>query len=422
MSTTPPGAAYAALTALLAPFFALLALVTAAALRGARPAAGGGTAAAAAAPPRFLIVVPAHDEEAGVGAAVAGCRAVAYDPDRFAVLVVADNCADGTAAAARAAGAGVLERTDPARPGKGFALEDALRHLADSGALGRFDAAVVVDADTRVDPGLLAALAPAVAAGCDWAQGYYSVRNPDASWRTRLMTYALGLFNGVWPLGEDRLGLGAGLRGNGMCLSVRGLARHPWRAAGLAEDLEFAWSLRLAGERVRFIPGARVYGEMVSRGAAAAPQRRRWEQGRRALPRRFLRPLLASRTFGPVRTALAVVDLLFPPLTALALLFLAALSVHPLARLAPGLGLGPASRALAPWHALMAAAAAAYAAAPFVVVGLPPRYLASLAAAPYYAAWKLALAAVSRGRSAAWERTHRESEAPAGPARGGPAG
>jgi cellulose synthase/poly-beta-1,6-N-acetylglucosamine synthase-like glycosyltransferase len=64
---------------------------------------------------RFLIVIPAHDEQAGVAEAVRSCRAIDYPARLFDVLVIADNCTDRTAAIAGKAGARVVERTDDAR-------------------------------------------------------------------------------------------------------------------------------------------------------------------------------------------------------------------------------------------------------------------------------------------------------------------
>ena len=221
---------------------------------------------------RFLFLIPAHDEAGAIGITVRSCRSVAYDPERFQICVIADNCTDGTAAEAAAAGAVVVTRRDPARRSKGFALDDFFRGEIADPEVRPCDAFVLVDADTSVAPDLLAAFDRALGRGDDFTQGYYTVRNAEASWRTRLMTYAFGLANGVWPLGMDRLGLSVGLKGNGMCFRSSALRRFPWRAHGLVEDMEFAWQLRLAGERVRFEPSARVYGEMVSRGGPGPPR------------------------------------------------------------------------------------------------------------------------------------------------------
>lgn len=422
-----PGALCGVLTLLLAPPFALLAAVTAAALWRAVPVRppsppppGGG--------PRFVVVIPAHDEQEGVAATVASCRAAAaaYDPARAAVVVLADNCTDRTAEAARAAGALVWERHDPSRRSKGFALEDFFAGGA-AEVLGdvAYDAAVVIDADTLVDPGMLASFAAGLAGGSDWMQGYYTASNPEASWRTRLLTLGFALANGSWPLGMTRLGHSAALRGNGMCLASRGLRRVPWAASGLAEDLEFSWTLRQAGQRVDFEPTAVVRGAMVSRGgAAAASQRRRWEAGRAELRARVLVPLLRAPGLGAGAKLMGALELFFPPLVRLLLGLGLAAAVHPAATAAAAGGWGGAgpladwSRLLAPAHALMLATLAAYVLSPTAALGLPARLLRGLPALPLYAVWKTAVAL--RGRPTSWVRTAREAPVPPAPPGAGP--
>jgi 1,2-diacylglycerol 3-beta-glucosyltransferase len=381
------------------PFFAYLGLLTLSALRHA----GRGRLGAPSRPARFLVIIPAHDEETNIRSAVESCRAISYDPALYHVIVIADNCTDGTARVARAAGAEVIERTDPLRRSKGHALEYFFERRPD--AVAGFEAVVLIDADTLVDPGILSAFAAAIAQGKDWVQCYYTVRDPDASWRTRMMTYAFSLYNGVWLLGQDRLGLGVSLKGNGMCFSTRGLARFPWRAHGLTEDLEFSWRLRIAGERIHFLPGTCVRGAMPSRGGeAAAAQRRRWEAGRKAQRGLFLGPLLRSHRIGPGTKFLYAMDLVFPPLVTLLMCLLVALGLD------LGANLDPAHletlRWLLPLHCLMAGVLLAYALSPLATLGLPARYLTSLAALPYYAAWKVVM--TTGRRPTAWVRTPRE--------------
>ena len=55
--------------------------------------------------PRFLIVIPAQNEQANILETVRSCLAVDYPRELFDVLVIADNCTDGTALLARDAGA-----------------------------------------------------------------------------------------------------------------------------------------------------------------------------------------------------------------------------------------------------------------------------------------------------------------------------
>src|SRR3954451_24665570 len=89
------------------PFFVYLLLVAIAALatRANRPASTDSRL-------RFQVVIPAHDEEAGIAATVRSALALDYPRDLFDVVVIADNCHDGTAELARQEGAIVIERTN----------------------------------------------------------------------------------------------------------------------------------------------------------------------------------------------------------------------------------------------------------------------------------------------------------------------
>jgi cellulose synthase/poly-beta-1,6-N-acetylglucosamine synthase-like glycosyltransferase len=351
---------------------------------------------------RFRIVIPAHDEERGIEATVASCLGANYPPDRFDVLVIADNCTDNTAGAARRAGANVIERHDQEKRSKGYALEFYFERLIESDDADRFDAVVVVDADTRIDQDLLSRFSRALAEGTDWAQGYYSVSNADSSQRTRLMTYAFSLINGVWLLGIDRLGLSSALRGNGMCFSLAGLRRFSWKAYGLAEDLEFSWLLRIAGERVRFLPDARVYGEMVSGGGdAAVSQRQRWEVGREVLRKTMTGPLLKSPHLGLLKKLFYLLDLYMPTLSRLTMYVLVCLIFNTVAVRFYGI-----NQYLLVVNALQVITLGIYCVSAFFVMGLPWRYAAELMHAPAYALWKMSL--VLRKKPSQWVRTARE--------------
>ncbi|HEX9052739.1 MAG TPA: glycosyltransferase family 2 protein, partial [Anaeromyxobacter sp.] len=264
---------------------------------------------------RFDVVVPAHDEEKGVAATVRSLLGMDYPPELFRVRVVADNCRDGTAERARAAGAEVLVRRDPGRPGKGHALAFAFeRSLAD----GFADAVAVVDADATVSPDLLRAFSARLAAGARAVQSENLVGNPGASWRTCLLAVAFALIHTVRSVARERLGLSCGLSGTGMCFTTSLLREVPNRAASLAEDLEYGIALALAGHRVAYAGEAFVRSDMSPSAAGGRSQRARWEDGRRQLARRHALPLLrrglAARD--PVLLDLAV-DLLVPPLSTL---------------------------------------------------------------------------------------------------------
>jgi cellulose synthase/poly-beta-1,6-N-acetylglucosamine synthase-like glycosyltransferase len=355
---------------------------------------------------RFDIIVPAHDEESGIGATIASLRRLDYPADRVRILIVADNCADTTARVAGEAGAIVLVRDEPTRRGKGYALALGFaRAEADAVA----DAVVVIDADTTASPNLLRAFARRFQADAHAVQASYGVRDPEASWRARLMVLALAIFHGLRSLGRERLGLSAGLRGNGMGFTREVLRRVPPEAFSIVEDVEYGIKLAEAGVRVGYVPEAEVLGDMAPRGAAAATQRRRWEGGRAALARahapRLLAEGLARRD--AVRLDLAM-DLLVPPLSSLALAALlgaaAALVVH--------VALGGSATAMVPWL-LALGFLTAHVLRGLSLSGAGPRGLFTLLWAPVYVAWKIGLRLRRSPRgSQEWIRTARDGGRP----------
>lgn len=390
------------LNLILLPYFLWILCSTIAALLWRRKAVAAVPATPRA---RFLIVIPAHDEEMGIAETIRSCRAVDYPADLFEVLVIADNCSDDTAGVARREGATVVERHDSTKKSKGYALEYLIEQLKESGRFDELDALVVVDADSTVSPGMLLGFAAVVEAGEDWVQCYYGVANPEASWRTKLMAYAFSLFNGVGPLGQYVLGQSAGLRGNGMCLTTRGLRRVPWTSYGLVEDFEYSWNVRIAGGKIAFLPDVTVSGVMLEQGGKAAViQRGRWEAGRRDVARRALAPLLRSPHLGLPAKVIAAIELTMPPLAALAAYYVALLAANVLVIL---LGTSPTVAAiLAGCSVITTLALGLYAVAPFLALGLPWSYLLILFYFPLYAAWKLL--ARLHGRPAQWVRTPRE--------------
>jgi len=350
---------------------------------------------------RFDIVVPAHNEEAEITRTVSSLLAIAYPRSHFRVLVVADNCSDATAGRAAVAGAEVLVRYDDERRGKGYALAYAFeRSRADKLA----DVVVVVDADTLVSPNLLSAFAARFEAGASVVQADYGVRNPSASWRTRLMTIALAAFHGVRSAARERLRLSCGLRGNGMGFTRSVLERHPPQAFSIVEDLEYGIHLGYAGVRVEYVHEARVLGHMAVSEGASRTQRRRWERGRKALVRAHVPELLRQAIRR--RSALLLdqaLDLMVPPIGQLALFSALGLGAAAVAR--------PFGAAVSPyvWGAALLGILL-HVLTGWYSSGVGLRGLVDLLWAPVYVIWKLTLRFGDRGKTPQeWVRTKREA-------------
>lgn len=373
----------------------LLALVGLAARGDAR-----GRGAPAGEPLRTVVLVPAHDEAAGIAPTVAALRAQAYPAGRFEVIVVADNCRDATAAQARTVGATVWERDDPSARGKGHALAWALERLWRERAAT--EAVAIVDADCRASANLLAAFDAELRSGAAAVQAAYDVANPQASSASALRWAGFALMHRVRPRGRRRLGLSADLFGTGMAFRAELLRAHPWRSFGVTEDAEYHLELVRAGVPVAFAASASVESRMPTSAAGARDQQLRWETGNAGLARRTVGPLArAGVRRGDKHLLHAALEQLVPPQTVL----LAANGATLLGALAlrrPAL-IGAASSTIA--------GQALYVMGGLRVVGAPPTVYRALGDAPALVARKLPLfARIAAGRGAtAWKRTVREA-------------
>jgi cellulose synthase/poly-beta-1,6-N-acetylglucosamine synthase-like glycosyltransferase len=350
-------------------------------------------------PPRMAVIIPAHNEEAGIADTVGAVFACAYPHDRVRVWVVADNCRDRTASRAEEAGAVAVVRDDPADPGKGQALDWLLRNRPE--ILHWAQCVAFLDADTVPDRGFLSAAAQSLMHEAnDAVQGFYGVLNPGESWRTGLMAAALALAHHLRPAGREALGGTAGLKGNGMAFSSGLLRRTGWPAKGIVEDLEYSLDLLESGIRVVYNPQAVVLAEMASTSSQAASQRRRWEGGRFELALRRIPRILLDHA-SPWRARLdAVLDLATPPLAVLCLELAGLWAVSPWA--------APEASALFPAALVILALVVASA---LIQRKQPLKVWLRLLAAPAYIAWKIWLyAAMAVTRSAGWTRTARSAE------------
>lgn len=264
-------------------------------------------------PPPFAVLIPAHNEAAGIAATVAAARAQLRAEDRL--LVIADNCSDATASLAQAAGAELIERFSASERGKGFALAAGRAALAADPPA----AVVVLDADCQPEPGALPRLAACAARENAAVQGRNLLAsNGDRHPSARISLFAFVIKNLVRQRGLQRLGAPALLQGTGMAFAWPLFARARLASGCLAEDLELGLGLVIDGDRVRFLPGAGFHSPASSRDATVG-QRTRWEHGMILTGWRHVPGLVGAALAGRPALVLLALDLVIPPLALLAL-------------------------------------------------------------------------------------------------------
>lgn len=224
--------------------------------------------------PNIGVLIPAHNEERQLAATLDALRWQLQRGDQ--VLVIADNCSDATAEIARYARVSVIERFDPVRRGKGYALAAGIQHFSTHPP----PVIMVLDADCRLADGAVNHLVRQVQETGRPAQAIYLMCPPSSdAVLAAVSTFAFLVKNEARPRGLARLGQPVLLTGTGMAFPWSALKDANLATGNIVEDLALGIELTAKGQGPLLCPQARVESELPISQQAAVTQRTRWEHG-----------------------------------------------------------------------------------------------------------------------------------------------
>src|SRR5215475_2893666 len=264
---------------------------------------------------RTTVLIPAHNEGAGILPTLRDVQAQIGPNDR--ILMIADNCTDDTAAIVQAAGVDAIVRADPTRRGKGYALEFGVRHLG----LNSCDVVIILDADCRLGENALRQLSDSAMASGRPVQSLYLMLAPEnAPAGKGVNLFAWRVKNWIRPLGLKLFGLPTQLFGTGMAFPLGLLLDRDLGNSRLAEDTALGIALASEGYPPLFTSEARVHSYFPISQAGSEQQRERWEKGHLDnivdLVPVALAKSLRDRNLG---LAALAIDMAVPPLSLLVL-------------------------------------------------------------------------------------------------------
>jgi cellulose synthase/poly-beta-1,6-N-acetylglucosamine synthase-like glycosyltransferase len=349
---------------------------------------------------KTIVLIPAHNEGAGILPTIRDVQAQLGPHD--GILVVADNCTDDTAAIVRATGVEVVVRADPARRGKGYALEFGVRHLS----LSPPDVVIILDADCGLGEHALRHLSANAMASGRPVQSLYLMRAPEnAPSGKGVNLFAWRVKNWIRPLGLKLFGLPTQLLGTGMAFPFSLLVGRDLGNSRLAEDCALGIALASAGYPPLFVSEAKVHSHFPVSQAGSESQRQRWEKGHLDnIVDLVPGALVKSLRGGGFGLAALAFDMAVPPLSLLVLA--TAVSVI-FGAVALGLGAPPAALAIPLLSLLLVAAGTVLA---WRAVGRDLLPLRELLGLPLHAIRKLVFyhGIVSGKASSSWIRTDRK--------------
>ena len=266
----------------------------------------------------LAVVIPAHNETKGIIPTIEDVQSQLCPDDRL--IVVADNCSDDTAAVAASLGADVVERNDPSRRGKGFALACAIQHLSSRPP----DFVLFIDADCRIEHDAIAKLVNACRdRGRPVQAGFLMKEAMDSAVDNGLAEFAFLMRSWVRPLGLAALNFPTQLMGTGMIFPWKLIRSAPLASDHLVEDLKLGLDLAASGNAPSFLPQTIVTSEFPSSLHGTDLQRERWTQGQLiVLLRTAPSSLMTSIRRRDIALFVMTLDTLVPPLFLLALLII----------------------------------------------------------------------------------------------------
>lgn len=231
---------------------------------------------------RFLVLVPAHNEEKVIADIIDNLNRMDYPRDLYDFYIIADNCTDNTAEVARQAGAQVIEtwKDGPDAPtGKPIALKKALNSIGDYQE--KYDLLMIFDADNLMDVNMFREVNSQYLdkGKPDLIQCYLGCKNKQGpvAW-----FYYSGytMTNRFFQLAKHRLGVNCSVGGTGYAIATSYVhQRGGWTSMSLTEDIEIQMEATGEGRRILWNHGVRVYDEKPTAMKASLRQKIRWAQG-----------------------------------------------------------------------------------------------------------------------------------------------
>lgn len=227
---------------------------------------------------KFIIVIPAHNEEAVVGNLVDSIMKINYPKEFYDVYVISDNSTDNTKNVALEHGAIVYERNDPSKKTKGFALDWFITRQLPTFEKD-YDAMIVFDADNVVDSEFLNYMNISLCQGETVVQGYRDIKNPTDSWISGGYAIFYWMMHRFFHLARYNIGLSPLLNGTAFMVSMELIKQKGWKTKTLTEDIEYSLLSVIEGQKLGWQRKAIVYDEQPTGFVQSWKQRERWTTG-----------------------------------------------------------------------------------------------------------------------------------------------
>ena len=231
-------------------------------------------------PRKYAVLIAGRNEENVIGSLIDSIKNQKYPDGMIDTYVVADNCTDKTADVARAHGANVYERFNKEIIGKGFALDELIKHIWSTVGQGVYDGFIIFDADNLLDENYVAEINKTVGSGYRIVASYRNSKNYGDNW--------ISAGCGMWFLRDYvqlsrarmMLDVSSTISGTGFYIAESIVIEDGgFISETLSEDTELSARWMRRGEPIGFCEYAEFYDEQPTKFSVFFHQRTRWTKG-----------------------------------------------------------------------------------------------------------------------------------------------
>ncbi|MBR2826360.1 MAG: glycosyltransferase family 2 protein [Erysipelotrichaceae bacterium] len=277
---------------------------------------------------RYGILICARNEENVIGSLLQSINRQKYPKDKYRVFVMADNCTDNTAAIARNHGTTVYERFNNVKVGKGYALEELLKHI-DEDHPDECEAFMVFDADNILKDDYILQMNISYCKGNKIVAGYINTKNYDSNWISAGYSLFLLKKNRFLNNARHLLKTNCAINGTGFLFDKNVVKDWPYHT--LTEDIEFSVDQACRNNRIAYCGRAVLYDEQPVSFSQSFNQRIRWAKGYLQVMKKYSLKLIRGMANGSFSCfdmlntlvsaySLSMITLLINVITALALI------------------------------------------------------------------------------------------------------
>ncbi len=227
---------------------------------------------------RYAFLIAARNEETVIAKLIESIKKQDYPSELIEAFVIAHNCTDGTAIAAREAGAQCYVFNDGSKRTKGFALQRLIDCIHRDYGKEAFDGFFVFDADNLLKSDFVARMNESFDAGERIITSYRNIKNFNDG--CIAASYGIHWLRTVRFENRARsvFRLATRIQGTGYLFAAE-LVEDGWKYTGLTEDRAFCADAVANGYKISYNHRAEFYDEQPTSLKVALRQRLRWAKG-----------------------------------------------------------------------------------------------------------------------------------------------